>query len=398
MLRRLPIGKYTAVTVLCWGAVLTCHAAANSYSALLALRFLLGMFESTITPAFVLIISIWYKRKEQARRVNAFLACNGIALLIMAPFAYGLSGVTDTAIDSWQILFLVLGLLTVTTSIYLLLNLPDSPLNAHFLTRREKQVAVERIRGNFQGIGNRVWEWYQFGEAFRDPRTYLYVLFSLLMNILNGGITTFGSLIIKSFGFSDRLSLLLQMPSGVLDISAKLCFGALSDKFADRTFPAIIAILIPMVGGIMMICSPQDATGALLVGYYLISVAGASWGLVMVMISNNTLGYTKKVTVNTLQILAYGAGNWIGPQTFTSQDAPEYYHGKLMVAVMYGGAACSLIAIRVINILENRKRDKEQAADGDIGMQGVETSPDATQGEGFQDLTDFEQKKFRYVI
>ena len=52
------------------------------------------------------------------------------------------------------------------------------------------------------------------------------------------------------------------------------------------------------------------------------------------MISNNTVGYTKKITVNGLQILAYGAGNWIGPQTFRASDAPDYLHGKLMVAIM----------------------------------------------------------------
>lgn len=59
-----------------------------------------------------------------------------------------------------------------------------------------------------------------------------------------------------------------------------------------------------------MITISLEYKGALLVGYYLISCAGASWGLVMVMISNNTVGYTKKATVNGLQILAYGAGNW----------------------------------------------------------------------------------------
>lgn len=191
------------------------------------------------------------------------------------------------------------------------------------------------------------------------------------------------------------------MPSGIVDIAAKLGLGLLSDKMFDRSFPAIIAILFPMIGGIIMLCAPQTAAAALLIGYYLISAAGASWGLVMVMISNNTLGYTKKVTVNTLQILAYGAGNWIGPQTFRSQDAPEYYHGKLMVAVMYGCAAGVLILIRVVNILENRRRDKAQGVNSDAGAEpvdGLGTAPDASQGEGFQDLTDFEQPKFRYVI
>lgn len=44
------------------------------------------------------------------------------------------------------------------------------------------------------------------------------------MNIPNGGITSFGSIVINSFGFSDRLSLLLNMPTGLVDIVCKLGF------------------------------------------------------------------------------------------------------------------------------------------------------------------------------
>lgn len=320
-----------------------------------------------------------------------WLCCNGVATLIMAPLAYGLSGVTSAAMPSWQILFVLLGLITVVTGAGYLYYMPDNQTNAKFLSRREKLIAVERIRGNFQGIGSRTWKWSQFREAFMDPRTYLYVLYSLLMNIPNGGITTFGSIIIKSFGFDSRISLLLGMPGGAVDIIAKLSFTYVSDKLLDRTMPAIIAILIPMIGGIMMITIPLEAKGALLVGYYFISAAGASWGLVMVMISNNTLGYTKKGTVNGLQILAYGAGNWIGPQTFRASDAPEYRQGKTLVAIMYGGAAATLIALRVLNVLENRRRDKRQAA--------VEGTPEGEQelGTEFLDLTDFQQLRFRYI-
>lgn len=130
------------------------------------------------------------------------------------------------------------------------------------------------------------------------------------MNIPNGGVTTFGSIIINSFGFNSRLSLLLSMPGGAVDIMAKLGFTYLSDRFLDRTLFSIIAILLPCLGGILLSTISLDYKGALLFGYYLISCAGASWGLVMVMISNNTVGYTKKATVNGLQILAYGAGNW----------------------------------------------------------------------------------------
>ncbi|KAJ9156055.1 MFS allantoate transporter [Pleurostoma richardsiae] len=388
LLRALPLGKYTAANVTLWGAVLICHIAASDYAGLLCVRFFLGALEATVTPAFVILVSVWYKQNEQAKRMGFWLSCNGIALLTMGPIAYGLSGATNTAISTWKILFLVLGAPTVLTGLYCWWFMPDNQANARFLNKREKLIAVERIRGNFQGIGSRKWKWEQFAEAFRDPRTYLYVIFSLLMNIPNGGITSFGSIVINSFGFSSRLSLLLNMPTGIVDISCKLFFTWLSDKYLDRTLFAFIAILIPMIGGIMMIVIPLSAQAALLIGYYFIGAAGSAWCLVMVMISNNTLGYTKKATVNGLQIIAYGAGNWIGPQTFRSHEAPNYHSGKLMVAVMYGCAALTLLAIRAVNILENRRRNKKAA----------EAPETVTIGTEFLDLTDFEQPSFRYVL
>ncbi|KAB2573268.1 MFS allantoate transporter [Lasiodiplodia theobromae] len=390
LLRRLPLGKYTSVNIFLWGAILTCHAAAHSYSALMAVRFFLGAFEATITPAFVLFTSIWYKKNEQAQRIGYWLSCNGIALLIMGPIAYGLSGVKNAALPAWEILFLMLGLLTVVTGAVAFFLMPDNQTNAAFLSLREKRIAVDRIRGNHQGIGNRVWKWDQFREALRDVRTWLYVLFSLLMNIPNGGITTFGSIVIKSFGVDDRMALLLNMPTGVVDISAKLLFPWISDRLLDRSLPAFVAILIPMVGGIMMIVIPLTHKAALLVGYYFIGAAGASWCLVMAMISTNTLGFTKKATVNGLQILAYAAGNWIGPQTFRSNDAPDYYYGKLMVAIMYGLAAITLLIIRFVNVMENRRRDKAAA---ELDMDASDEADNE-----FADLTDFQQKNFRYVI
>ncbi|KAE8158898.1 major facilitator superfamily domain-containing protein [Aspergillus tamarii] len=390
LLRRLPLGKYTSFSILVWGIVLLCHVAAHNYAGLLCVRFFLGAFEATVTPAFVLFTSCWYKQEEQAKRMGFWLACNGAAQILIAAIAYGLSGVREASIAVWKILFLVLGLPTVLTGLLYFWLMPDNQIQANFLSQREKLIAVDRIRGNFQGIGSRTWKWAQFFEAFRDPRTYLYVLFSLLMNIPNGGITTFGSLIINSFGFSSRMSLMLNMPMGLVDIACKLGLTYLSDRYLDRTSFAILAILIPMLGGILMIVLPLHAKAGLLVGYYCIGAAGTAWCLVMVMISNNTLGYTKKATVNGLQILAYAAGNWIGPQTFRSNQAPEYFDGKLMVAIMYALAAATLLAIRLVNIVENKRRDRQALADPD--GEGVAV------GMEFLDLTDFEQPAFRYVL
>jgi hypothetical protein len=42
-MKRLPIGKFVAVNIVCWAIVLCCHAAVYSYAGLLVCRFLLGL-------------------------------------------------------------------------------------------------------------------------------------------------------------------------------------------------------------------------------------------------------------------------------------------------------------------------------------------------------------------
>lgn len=45
---KLPTGKFTAVMVLCWGAVLSFMALGNNFKGLLATRFFLGGFEAAV--------------------------------------------------------------------------------------------------------------------------------------------------------------------------------------------------------------------------------------------------------------------------------------------------------------------------------------------------------------
>lgn len=57
--QRFPTAKYLGTMVCCWGAVVACTSACNSYASLVATRFLLGMFESCISPSLILITSMW---------------------------------------------------------------------------------------------------------------------------------------------------------------------------------------------------------------------------------------------------------------------------------------------------------------------------------------------------
>ncbi|EHK97935.1 putative Uncharacterized transporter [Glarea lozoyensis 74030] len=63
--------------------------------------------------------------------------------------------------------------------------MPDNQLNARFLTPEERLMAVERIRKNQQGVGNKHFKMYQLKEALADPMTWAFVFFALVADIPN---------------------------------------------------------------------------------------------------------------------------------------------------------------------------------------------------------------------
>ena len=70
------LGKYLGANVMLWGVVLACMSATTSYAGLMVCRTILGIFEAPVAPILVLIISMWYKKEEQGRRVSWFYVCN----------------------------------------------------------------------------------------------------------------------------------------------------------------------------------------------------------------------------------------------------------------------------------------------------------------------------------
>ena len=66
--------------------------------------------------------------------------------------------------------------------------MPDSPMNAFFLTEQEKYYAVQRLAENRTGIVNKQWKWDQAIEAVIDPKTWILFFFNIAINIPNGGM------------------------------------------------------------------------------------------------------------------------------------------------------------------------------------------------------------------
>ncbi|KAI9368124.1 major facilitator superfamily domain-containing protein, partial [Aspergillus egyptiacus] len=188
---RLPLGKYISATVLVWGGVLMCHAAARDFGGLLAARFFLGVGEASIAPGFALITGMLYKREEQPARQAAWFFGNCVSTIIGGVVAYAIGTVDTVAVNSWQLLFLVLGTITAGMFFWLVFLLPDSPRKIIFLTKQEQAIVLRRTVANKTGMmDNGDFKIHQAWQALRDPQTWFLVLYTFCVNLWNGGVTS----------------------------------------------------------------------------------------------------------------------------------------------------------------------------------------------------------------
>lgn len=169
--------------------MLSCFAAVENYAGAIAIRFFLGVFESAVTPGFALFTSQWYTKKEQGSRTGIWFSFNGFAQIFGGCVAYGIAvgcRKTGTIIEPWKIVFLVTGVLTTCVGFLFLWIMPDNQLNCRWLSKEDQILAIERVRVNQQGIGNKHYKFYQLKEAMTDPLSWAFFFYALIADIPNG--------------------------------------------------------------------------------------------------------------------------------------------------------------------------------------------------------------------
>jgi len=89
-------------------------------------------------------------------------------------------------------------------------------------------------------------------------------------SIASGGISTFGSLIVRDFGYTNFESILFNIPFGVIQVIVIIGSGWLATRFQRKGLVIAGVSVLPSIGTIMMLTVPRQYKGVLLFGYYLV--------------------------------------------------------------------------------------------------------------------------------
>ncbi|OJA16978.1 hypothetical protein AZE42_00562 [Rhizopogon vesiculosus] len=355
--QKLKLAKYLGANIIVWGIVLLCHALANSFQAFFVLRFILGMCESCVAPILISIITMFYRKEEQATRIAYFYMMLGFTQVFGGFVAYGISFYDGAALASYKIVYFLLGALAILVGITVLVWLPDSPVNARILTQEERIASLERVRDDQGGTENKKFKKEQVIETLLDVRTWLVVLATMLTDIPSGGLTNFSNIIIRNFGYTSKQTLILATPGGIVSLLSVVICGYYSDKKGERMLPIIYATLPTLVGVALMIgFNNTGQKGVLLFASYLTGTFGSTLSIIYAYNASNTSGYTKKLTLNALTMTFFCAGNIVGTEIFQPKDAPAYIPGKTAIIVLLTLQIGVAYLLRHINIKLNIKR------------------------------------------
>jgi hypothetical protein len=221
----------------------------------------------------------------------------------------------------WKVIFLICGGLTTIWGVILAFFLPDSIISAKRFTVMDKATLIARGKLARTGIINHKVRWYQVREALLDPQVWLLTFFVLLNEVVNGGYANFGKLIIKGIVQDSLRTTALGIPQGAFQVFWILSGTYMASRFQNMRINFMMLYNIPTIVGTCLIWKMDRGYWGgkigVLLGYYIAGSFVTSLVLAMQMPGANLGGYTKRVTGTAIVFLAYCAGMYTKPLTWT---------------------------------------------------------------------------------
>ncbi|KAI9733756.1 MAG: hypothetical protein M1818_007170 [Claussenomyces sp. TS43310] len=125
-------------------------AGAKTYTQMLALRFVVGLFEAGYWPALYYILGSWYNKRELGKRNGILQSAVSIAPIFSGFLQAGIYTSLDghAGLAGWRWLFVINGIISLPISILAYFFLPDTPGTAKqnwLFSEREIELARERM-------------------------------------------------------------------------------------------------------------------------------------------------------------------------------------------------------------------------------------------------------------
>lgn len=257
--------KFISILLVVWAIFAVGCGLARTYRELLALRLLLGVAESGVYPATLILLSHWFSRSERARANAFWLLCLPGAVILASPFS---GWILDHW--NWRVMLVAEGSLPFFWLAIWLYFIQDHPSEAPWLPESERTPLVETLRRESTELAGA--ETVPYLRALLRPQVFL--LAAVYFCFVSGqmGLLFWLPSAMGKFWKSSSLStsLLYTIPFIVGAISV-LLVSRHSDKVRERRFHAAGAMLF---GGSCILLAVVLIPHSLVLAFAFIALSG----------------------------------------------------------------------------------------------------------------------------
>ncbi|MDQ3291594.1 MAG: MFS transporter, partial [Bacteroidota bacterium] len=154
-------------SLILWGGLATATGLISDVKLLIVIRFMLGVVESAVMPAMLILLSNWFTKAERSR-ANTFLILGNPATILWMSI---LSGYLINSVG-WRWMFIIEGMPAVIWAFLWWRLVDDKPTEAKWLSEPEKQALADQLQAEQQGIK----PVKNYAEAFKS-RTVILLSF-----------------------------------------------------------------------------------------------------------------------------------------------------------------------------------------------------------------------------
>ena len=134
-------------SLILWGALAAATGMVSDVNLLIVIRFMLGVVESAVMPAMLILLARWFTKAERSR-ANTFLILGNPATILWMSI---LSGYLINSVG-WRWMFIWEGLPAIIWAFFWWRLVSDKPKDAAWLTQAEKDALEATLHQEQQGI------------------------------------------------------------------------------------------------------------------------------------------------------------------------------------------------------------------------------------------------------
>lgn len=118
-------------------------------------------------------LSLWYTKKDLAKRVGLFISAGALAGAFGGLIAFGVNSIINPRIPAWKILFLIEGCPSILLAICTFLFMPSRPETSKLLNEEERTLCLTRLNRT-AGVDSRLGiSWAGVRRCLTDWKTYV---------------------------------------------------------------------------------------------------------------------------------------------------------------------------------------------------------------------------------